>query len=600
MYESHLRIGQPAPAPFRAGHLSAVARPLPLAPPDRSEPLTVDPVVQPPDVRLVLALGPSDCVRLGVLPWRRCGAVTVVLVADQTVYLRHEALLSKAFGEIRIALCPQQTQRDVLVSQFGQRMVQDAETSAPARFSCRNWSLPRTRSLALMVLILIGSLAVLAPTPLVWIVMAWTGLTLLATTAFRFAAIVFALRRSGPEHVPAAPVPAQLPTVSILVPLFQEREIAEHLLKRLDRLDYPRDKLDLCLILEEGDTLTRAALEKSVLPDWAQVISVPQGAVQTKPRALNFALNFAHGSIIGIYDAEDAPEPDQITKVVQRFAERGPDVACLQGILDFYNTSRNWLSLCFTLEYAAWFRLVLPGFQKMGLVLPLGGTTLFLRRQAIEAVGGWDAHNVTEDAELGLRLARHGYRTEMIETVTAEEANARAWPWIRQRSRWLKGYAMTWSVHMADPKALWNEVGAWRFWGVQVLYLATLSQFILAPLIWTFWAVPFGLWHPMAASVPAGVMWTMAGLFILTELVNFAAAFLATRRSGRRWLGLWAPLMHLYFPLATLAVYKGLWEMITRPFFWDKTSHGAFHWPAQIGASAIPRPRSWRRPISAE
>ncbi|SMY09203.1 glycosyltransferase [Flavimaricola marinus] len=598
MFETKRPIGVDVDLPQRPPALVAVASVPGASKPETGQPLWVDPSIDGPDIRLVMALGPSTCVRLGVLPWQRCGSVTVVLVDDPNIFHRSSKLLEDTFGQVRIALCSREKQREVLVSQFGWQMALDAEDRAPAEYSCRNWSLPRTRRLALTCLCLLGALCIVLPELLVWIVMAWTGLTLLASTALKAFAIYFARGDSAAKDVPAAPVPAHLPVVSILVPLFKEREIASHLLARLERLDYPREKLDLCLILEEEDSLTREALEAASLPSWSQVITVPSGAVQTKPRALNYALNFAHGSMIGIYDAEDAPAPDQISKVVQRFAERGPDVACLQGVLDFYNTSRNWLSLCFTLEYAAWFRLVLPGLQRMGLVLPLGGTTLFLRRQAIEAVGGWDAHNVTEDAELGLRLARNGYRVEMIDTVTCEEANARAWPWVRQRSRWLKGYAMTWAVHNAKPTVLWRAVGPWRFLGVQVLYLATLSQFVLAPVIWTFWAVPFGLWHPMGASVHVGVMWSMAALFLLTEIVNFAAAFIATRRSGRRWLGLWAPLMHLYFPLATIAVYKALWEMVTRPFYWDKTSHGAFHWPAQIGRSPVTPPlRPLKHPV---
>ena len=578
-----------------SAHLWAVQTPPKPALSGAPAPQSVDPRYQPPDLRLVHALGPARCVRFGILPWRICGTVTVVLAPDGATLSRHAALLEEIFGPVRLALCPVDLQHAALNDIFGSELAVAAETRAPARFSCRNWSVPRTRTAALVCLAAVLAAAWLAPTLLLTSLLVWTALTMLASTALKAVAIAVDLRKRAVLPVAADPVPARLPVVSILVPLFKEREIAAHLLTRLDRLDYPRDRLDLCLILEQGDLLTRQTLEDAVLPPWAQVITVPKGGVQTKPRALNYALDFARGSIIGIYDAEDQPAPDQISRVVQRFAERGPDVACLQGVLDFYNTSRNWLSLCFTMEYAAWFRLVLPGLERLGLVLPLGGTTLFLRREAIEAVGGWDAHNVTEDAELGLRLARAGYRTEMIDSVTHEEANARAWPWVRQRSRWLKGYAMTWAVHMARPGELWRDLGPRRFWGVQALYLATLSQFVLAPLIWTFSVVPFGLWHPLAGVVPAWSLWLCVALFIVTELVNMAAAVIATRRSGRGWLGLSAPLLHLYFPLATLAVYKGLWEIVTRPFYWDKTAHGTFHHAPLARPPAIRPPEPLQR-----
>jgi cellulose synthase/poly-beta-1,6-N-acetylglucosamine synthase-like glycosyltransferase len=196
---------------------------------------------------------------------------------------------------------------------------------------------------------------------------------------------------------------------------------------------------------------------------------VPLGTLQTKPRALNYALSFAKGSIIGVYDAEDAPAPDQLHVVVNRFAQRGPEVVCLQGQLDFYNSHSNWLAHCFTVEYATWFRIMLPSLERLGLAIPLGGTTLFFRRDILESLGGWDAHNVTEDADLGIRLARHGYRTEIIDTVTQEEANARAWPWVKQRSHWLKGYAITYGVHMRSPLKLWRDLGAWRFFWCAVV-----------------------------------------------------------------------------------------------------------------------------------
>jgi cellulose synthase/poly-beta-1,6-N-acetylglucosamine synthase-like glycosyltransferase len=99
------------------------------------------------------------------------------------------------------------------------------------------------------------------------------------------------------------------------------------------------------------------------------------------------------------------------------------------------------------------------------MVLPLGGTTLFFRRHILEELGGWDAHNVTEDADLGVRLARKGYKTELVSTVTYEEANCKAWPWVKQRSRWLKGFLITYFVHMRRPRRLLSDLGLRRFFG---------------------------------------------------------------------------------------------------------------------------------------
>jgi glycosyltransferase XagB len=366
------------------------------------------------------------------------------------------------------------------------------------------------------------------------------------------------------------------PIVSIIVALYREGDIVARLVRRLARLDYPEELLDVILAVEAEDHVTRDALAAAELPRWMRVVVVPEGAVKTKPRALNHALDYARGAIIGVYDAEDAPDPDQLRQVVARFQRSGPEVACLQGVLDYYNPRTNWLSRCFTIEYAGWFRLILPGIARLGLVVPLGGTTLFFRREVLEVLGGWDAHNVTEDADLGIRLARHGYRTELIATVTEEEANCRALPWVKQRSRWIKGYMMTWAVHMRAPGLLWRQLGPRAFLGFQVMFLGTIAQFLLAPLLLSFMVVPFGIAHPLFAVLPKSAAWTMAGIFILSEIANLMIGMIGTSRT-RHGLSLWwVPTMKLYFPLASLAAYKALVELATKPFFWDKTTHGLF------------------------
>jgi glycosyltransferase XagB len=263
-------------------------------------------------------------------------------------------------------------------------------------------------------------------------------------------------------------------------------------------------------------------------------------------------------------------------KIVNRFASRGPEVACLQGKLDYYNPTTNWLARCFTIEYAAWFRVFLPGIERLGLAIPLGGTTLFFRRRALEELGGWDAQNVTEDADLGIRLYRHGYRTELVETTTFEEANCRGLPWIKQRSRWIKGYMMTWMTHMRDPRRLWRELGPRRFVGMQVQFMATTTQTLLAPLLWSFWIVPFGLRHPVVEVMPHAGFVLLYVTMALCGLMVTAFDMVGLGRTKHRMSPFWAITLLLYQPLATLAAYKALWELLTKPFYWDKTSHGHF------------------------
>ena len=277
---------------------------------------------------------------------------------------------------------------------------------------------------------------------------------------------------------------------------------------------------------------------------------------------------------MGIFDAEDAPEPDQLEKVVSKFETTGPEVACLQGILDYYNARHNWLARCFTIEYASWWRLVLPGVARLGLVLPLGGTTLFFRRHILEELGGWDAHNVTEDADLGLRLARRGYRTELIPTVTYEEANCHPWAWIKQRSRWLKGFFITYCVHMRSPRALLRDLGFMRFMGIQAMFLATVSQFAAFPLLWTFWLPALGLPHPVTTTLGSGIILPLATFFIAAELLNVAIGVIAVSDRNHRHLVPWVITLPFYFSLGAVASYKAIYELVRAPFYWDKTQHG--------------------------
>ena len=548
-------------------------------PPKRAGPAPgglIDPRLAPPDISLMLRLGGSECLRLGLLPWRQIGGATVVLSCRPSQNMRHQSRLEQLFGPVRMAHCSETALQAAVLQTSGPALAAQAETRVAALDSCRTWN-PR-RTLALATTGVIGGLALTlwAPYLVLGLAVAWSVLTLLFGTALKAAAGWIAMSRPANPATGPKPVLARLPVVSVFVPLYREREIARHLLARLSVIDYPADRLDICLILEDDDDLTRLTLDQVALPAHFQVIEVPKGTLRTKPRALNYALDFAKGTIIGIYDAEDAPAPDQISKVVQRFAELGPEVACLQGILDYYNSDSNWLARCFTLEYATWFRVILPGLQRLGLVVPLGGTTLFLRRPAIEQVGGWDAHNVTEDADLGLRLVRHGFRTELVDTITQEEANARTLPWIKQRSRWLKGYAVTWAVHMRNPARLWRDLGPWRFLGVQVLFLGTLSQFVLAPLLWSFWVIPFGLHHPVLDILPPNLVMVIGIFFLFSEIVGIVVSAMAAHRAGKSRLMIWAPTLQFYFILASFAVYKALIEIVTRPYYWDKTVHGIF------------------------
>ena len=532
----------------------------------------IDPCSAKPSKPLVAKWCPQRCLRKNLMPWRKVGDCTIIITSRPQTYIRLRPELEACFGQVRMAVTTTNQLSQAICLQFHSELAHHAETRVPAQMSCRTWN----TKLALYSGIGFVTCLILAPIYVPALILGFFTiialLRLLTQTAIKFVAIILALKPTLSDEDTALPI--RFPTITVLVPLFKEKEIAGHLLRRLKEMTYPREHLDVCLVTEADDFTTRASLGITTLPIWMRVITVPAGSVRTKPRALNYALGFAKGEIIGIYDAEDAPAPDQLEKVAIRFANRGPHVVCLQGVLDYYNPAANWLTRCFTIEYASWFHVVLPGFARMGMVVPLGGTTLFFRRDALEELGGWDAHNVTEDADLGVRLARHGYATELLHTTTEEEANGRIWPWIKQRSRWLKGYAITYVVHMRDPQKLLKDLGLWRFVAFQIQFAGTLASFVLAPILISFWFVLLGFDHPLLGLFEGKTLLTLMAIFISAELANLLAATVGVYKAKKTWLIKWALTMHLYFPLAAIAAYKGIIELVWKPFYWDKTTHG--------------------------
>ena len=533
----------------------------------------VNPQEALPTPSLVHKFGPAKAAKTGLLPWRMIGHDTIILTDKPEQFERACDDLTRTFGPVRMGITTTEHIEKYLIAHHQNCLVRAAETKVPLAQSSRNWQARRTLIGGILVLGLLIAASLLWPQLTFGVFCAWATLILILNTGFKVAAAAAHLADKNMQNISRV-TPARLPKISILVPLFRETEIADHLLERLREIDYSRELLDVCLVTEGDDLTTRSALGKTILPTWMRSVIVPDGTLRTKPRALNFALDFTQGSIIGVYDAEDAPDPDQLRKVALHFANCGPDVACLQGVLDYYNDRTNWLTRCFAIEYATWFRIVLPGLARLGFAVPLGGTTLFFRRQILEDLGGWDAHNVTEDADLGVRLARAGYRTELIDSVTQEEANGRAWPWVKQRSRWFKGYAITYAVHMRSPRQLMRDLGLKRFLGVQMLFLRTLSQFVLQPVLWSFWLIPFGIAHPIQTLLPPIGFWLLAAVFFGSEIINFAISAIALKATKKTWLIKWAVTLQVYFPLAALAAYKGLFELAWKPFYWDKTMHG--------------------------
>ncbi|MGI9368371.1 MAG: glycosyltransferase [Ruegeria sp.] len=474
-----------------------------------------------------------------VIPWMRMGPIILVATARPD----HFDIVAEQLREDDLRFIPvlaESAQIDRAISAcFSPALARFAETRVADNQSCRNWQpRPPAALIAFRAALLLVFLA--APATALALLFFLTVLTLIMFMALRVAGLLtFAsnLFTVGDKCLNNYEADTRLPCVSVLVPLYKEREVASALIERLQRLTYPKALLDVILVLEEKDEVTRNTLADVTLPNWMRVVEVPDlNGLTTKPRAMNYALDFCRGEILGVWDAEDAPLPDQIEKVVDKFANAPDDVVCLQGALDFYNPRTNWRSRCFTIEYCSWFRVILPGIARMGLVVPLGGTTFFFKRNRLIELGGWDAHNVTEDADLGVRLCRAGYRTEILNTATYEEANFRAWPWVKQRSRWLKGFMVTYLVHMRAPLRLLKDLGPVKFFGVQAFFLGTLGQFLLAPVLWVFWLTFLGISQPFQHVFSSAALIGFSALFLAAELSNVLIGMVAVSSRERRFL----------------------------------------------------------------
>lgn len=377
------------------------------------------------------------------------------------------------------------------------------------------------------------------------------------------------------EEVKALEV-SQLPIYTILLPLHREPlTVIQQLLCSIRQLDYPQEKLDVIFLIEEDDPETLQYCKMNKPPYNVRFLIVPKGLPKTKPRACNFGLLFARGEFLTIYDAEDMPEKDQLKKAVIAFQKSSPEFICFQAALNFYNSNQNLLTRLFTLEYSYWFDYLLPGLFSLRLPIPLGGTSNHFRTQALRELGGWDPFNVTEDADLGMRASYRGYRVGILNSTTFEEANSQLKNWIRQRSRWLKGYLQTFLVHNRNPWRIFKKSGLRGWFTLQFFIGGTpLGEAFSIPL----WGI-FFLWlffrHTMSLLFLPDSLLLIGNFNLLWG--NFLGIYLSMLAVFRRNLHQLLPysLLNLpYWILAGLAAWKGIWQLFSRPFFWEKTIHG--------------------------
>lgn len=449
-------------------------------------------------------------------------------------------------------------------------------------------------SRALVVLgaaaVLLVALSVAYPTrvpPLVAMLSAWLYL---ASTVDRNLLMLRGLNSSSMIRVSetdARAVPDwQLPRYTVLLPVYDEPAIVRNLLNGVGHLDYPPGKLDVMLLVEEDDSATRKAVEALSL-NGIRVVVVPHSLPKTKPKACNYAMSISDvdGEMITLYDAEDVPDPLQLRRAVVAFRRVPADVGCLQARLGYFNERQNLLTRWFSMEYDQWFGAVLPAVQDAGCVVPLGGTSNHMRVRVWREVGGWDEHNVTEDADLGVRLARYGYRTVIIDSITLEEANSDVINWIRQRSRWYKGYLQTQIVHMRKPQLLVRQIGLKATLRLVNMTGAIPLSNAVNIILWSIMLV-WLVGHPQAVSMlfPPITYYVCLTLFLLAAPLSIYVGLVVTVALGKPHLWWAAVLVPGYWVLQSIAAFKALYQLFFRPFYWEKTVHGLAA-PRGVGAA---------------
>lgn len=389
-----------------------------------------------------------------------------------------------------------------------------------------------------------------------------------------------------------------LPVYSILCPLYKEARVIPHFIDSIKNLDYPKNKLDVQLLLEEDDSETLKAVKRLNLPNFIRVTIVPDSQPKTKPKACNFGLNKAKGEYLVIYDAEDRPERDQLKKAYLAFQKVKDNVVCLQAKLNYFNPHQNLLTRFFTAEYSLWFDIILPALQSIETNIPLGGTSNHFRTKQLLSLKGWDAFNVTEDCDLGVRLFMEGKKTAIINSYTYEEANSNLKNWIRQRSRWIKGYMQTFFVHNRNPIALYKKEGIHAL-VFQLTVGGKIAFLFINPILWivTFSYFAFNpLVGPKIESLYSPAIFYMA----VTSAVfgNFLYLYyymVGCAKKGQYSLIKYIFLVPLYWLFGSIAAFMALYQLIFKPHYWEKTIHG-FHLQKrevksskeQIGIEAIP------------
>lgn len=510
-----------------------------------------------------------------LIPWRQVNGRLVVAVSDYSE--RTLAEVRRLFGEhVDIAITtPEDIFHQVQKSYAGDmddHAIHYLWRFAPQRSAKQLFS-PHRRQ------VVIGPLALALIVAVIWgagllSVLVVVNALYLAALLFRFHLFWAGLSQKKFESSQITITPQSLPVYTLLIPVFKEPpQTIRTLLNSIRALDYPRAKLDVKLIVESSDTETINNILAEKPERIFQIVRVPYSLPQTKPKACNYALQFARGEFVTIYDAEDIPDPQQLKAAVQHFEEGGPQLGCLQARLNYYNRNDNALTRCFAIEYAMWFDAMLFGLEQVKLPIPLGGTSNHFRTRVLKEIYAWDPFNVTEDADIGIRLAEHGYKTRILNSLTMEEAPNSFINWVKQRTRWIKGYIQTFIVHLREPHQTGRRLGFGGLLGFMLFVGSSSFAYLVTPLILVVSALAYFEYYTIPLLLYA-LMWAnLIGGLALHYLIALSIVI-----ARRWWEMLWiVPFYPVYWLLHSVASFRALIQLLGGAGHkWEKTRHGLY------------------------
>ena len=368
------------------------------------------------------------------------------------------------------------------------------------------------------------------------------------------------------------------PKYTVFCPLYKEWQVIPQFVTSMSRLDYPKEKLQVMLLLEEDDRETINKIKNYDLPDYFTIVVVPHSLPKTKPKACNYGLLQATGEYIVIYDAEDVPDPLQLKKAILAFEKAASNTICIQAKLNFYNPYQNLLTRVFTAEYSLWFDLVLTGLQSVKAPIPLGGTSNHFKTKDLFHLKGWDSFNVTEDADLGMRLVKRGYTTAIIDSVTLEEANSSLSNWFGQRSRWIKGYMQTYLVHMRSLDEFISSKKRTHLLTFQLVIGGKILSMFINPLMWIITISYFamrGLIGPFVDSFfPTPILYMGVFSLVLGNFLYLYYYMIGCAKHGHDELVKYVFLVPFYWLAMSAAAWMAFYNLIVAPHHWSKTKHG--------------------------